>query len=90
MNTTYPNLNFGLGEDIDKLRDAVYHMSQREIAPRAADIDRDNAFPHELWRTLGDMGLLGITVDEAYGGSGMGYLAICQSSAAASMWAHWP
>jgi len=75
MNTTYPNLNFGLGEDIDKLRDAVYQMCQREISPRAVDIDRDNAFPADLWRTLGAMGLLGITVDEAYGGSGMGYLA---------------
>jgi isovaleryl-CoA dehydrogenase len=75
MNTAYPNLNFGLGEDIDMLRDAVYQMCQKEIAPRAADIDRDNDFPADLWRKFGDMGLLGITVDEAYGGSGMGYLA---------------
>ena len=75
MNTVYPNLNFGLGEELDMLRDAVYQMCQREIAPRAADIDRENNFPKDLWRKFGDMGLLGITVDEAYGGSGMGYLA---------------
>ena len=75
MNTAYPTLNFGLGEDIDMLRDAVYQMCQKEIAPRAADIDRDNDFPADLWRKFGDMGLLGITVDETYGGSGMGYLA---------------
>ena len=75
MNTAYPNLNFGLGEELDMLRDAVYQMCQREIAPRAADIDRENNFPEDLWRKFGDMGLLGITVDEAYGGSGMGYLA---------------
>jgi isovaleryl-CoA dehydrogenase len=64
MNTTYPTLNFGLGEDIDMLRDAVYQMCQKEIAPRAADIDRRNEFPQDLWRTFGDMGLLGITVEE--------------------------
>jgi isovaleryl-CoA dehydrogenase len=57
------------------LRDAVYQMCQKEIAPRAADIDRANDFPADLWRTFGDMGLLGITVDEQYGGSNMGYLA---------------
>jgi len=57
------------------LRDAVYQMCRREIAPRAADIDRGNEFPADLWRIFGDMGLLGITVDEAYGGSAMGYLA---------------
>ncbi|MCX2979045.1 isovaleryl-CoA dehydrogenase [Candidatus Marimicrobium litorale] len=75
MNTPYPTLRFGLGEDIDQLRDAVYQMCQREIAPRAAEIDRNNEFPAELWRTFGNMGLLGITVDETYGGSGQGYLA---------------
>ena len=75
MNTPYPTLRFGLGEDIDQLRDAVYQMCQREIAPRAAEIDRNNDFPMELWRTFGNMGLLGITVDETYGGSGQGYLA---------------
>ncbi len=75
MNTPYPTLRFGLGEEIDQLRDAVHQMCQREIAPRAAEIDRNNEFPMELWRTLGNMGLLGITVEETYGGSGQGYLA---------------
>lgn len=75
MNTGYPTLNFGLGEDIDMLRDAVFQMCEREVKPRAATIDRDNEFPADLWKVFGDMGLLGITVDEAYGGSGMGYLA---------------
>ena len=75
MNTPYPTLNFGLGEEINMLRDAVYQMAQKEIAPRAADIDMENNFPADLWRKFGDMGLLGMTVDEAYGGSNMGYLA---------------
>ena len=75
MNTGYPTLNFGLGEELDMLRDAVHQMCQQEISPRAADIDRENDFPSELRKTFGDMGLLGITVDEAYGGSNMGYLA---------------
>ncbi|PLW68678.1 isovaleryl-CoA dehydrogenase [Pseudohalioglobus lutimaris] len=75
MNSGYPTLNFGLGEEIDMLRDAVYGLCQKELAPRAADIDRDNDFPHDMWRKFGDMGLLGITVEEEYGGSNMGYLA---------------
>lgn len=75
MNTTYPTLNFNLGEEIDMLREAVYQFCQAEIAPRAAQIDQSNEFPMDLWGKLGDMGLLGITVDEQYGGSGMGYLA---------------
>jgi isovaleryl-CoA dehydrogenase len=70
-----PSLNFGLGETIDLLRDAVEDFAQAEIAPLAAEIDRSNEFPQELWRKLGDMGLLGITVPESYGGSAMGYLA---------------
>ncbi len=71
----FPSLNFGLGEDIDMLRDSVAGFAAEHIAPRAADIDRNNEFPMELWRKFGDMGLLGITVGEEYGGSDMGYLA---------------
>ncbi|MCP4470150.1 MAG: isovaleryl-CoA dehydrogenase [Gammaproteobacteria bacterium] len=70
-----PSLNFGLGQTIDLLRDAVEGFAQSEIAPLAAEIDRSNEFPQELWCKLGDMGLLGITVPETYGGSAMGYLA---------------
>ncbi len=75
MNTPYPTLNFNLGEDIDMLRDSVFQFCSKEIAPRAADIDSSNEFPTDLWLKLGDMGLLGITVEEQYGGTGMGYLA---------------
>ncbi|MBD1552586.1 isovaleryl-CoA dehydrogenase [Pseudomonas typographi] len=70
-----PGLNFFLGEDIDTLRDSVAHFAAKEIAPRAAEADRTDQFPMDLWRKLGDMGLLGLTVPEQYGGSGMGYLA---------------
>ncbi len=73
--THYPSLNFDLGDTVDMLRDAVYHFAQSEIAPIAADIDRSNEFPNQLWPKLGEMGLLGITVSESYGGTGMGYLA---------------
>ena len=75
MNTPYPTLNFNLGEDIDMLRDSVFQFCTQEISPRADDIDSTNEFPMDLWRKLGDMGLLGLTVDEQYGGTGMGYLA---------------
>tara|TARA_R110002096_G_scaffold431742_1_gene647375 strand:+ start:1028 stop:2197 length:1170 start_codon:yes stop_codon:yes gene_type:complete len=75
MSTSYPTLNFGLGEEIEMLRDATRQFAQQEIAPRAESIDKDNAFPMDLWRKMGDMGLLGITVSEQYGGSDMGYLA---------------
>jgi len=71
----FPSLNFDLGETADLLRDAVQDFAQAEIAPRAAEIDRSNEFPNELWPKLGELGLLGITVPEAYGGSDMGYLA---------------
>ncbi len=68
-------LDFGLGEDIDNLRDMVRRFAQDRIAPLAAEIDRSNAFPAHLWRELGAPGLLGITADPEFGGSGMGYLA---------------
>ncbi|MPZ45147.1 MAG: isovaleryl-CoA dehydrogenase [Betaproteobacteria bacterium] len=73
--TSYPSLGFGLGESIDILRASIAQFCGQEIAPLAAAIDRDNAFPQPLWRQLGDMGLLGITVEEAYGGAGLGYTA---------------
>ncbi len=71
----FPSLNFGLGEDIEMLRDSVAGFAAEHIARRAADIDRNNEFPMDLWQKFGDMGLLGITVGEEYGGSDMGYLA---------------
>jgi isovaleryl-CoA dehydrogenase len=70
-----PGLNFQLGDDIDALRDAVREFAQAEIAPRAAEIDKTDQFPMDLWRRLGDLGVLGITVGEEYGGANMGYLA---------------
>jgi isovaleryl-CoA dehydrogenase len=71
----FPVLRFDHGETIDMLRESVQQFAANEIAPRATDIDRDNAFPADLWRKLGDLGLLGITVDEEFGGTNMGYLA---------------
>ena len=68
-------LNFALGEEIDSLREQVRRFADRRIAPFADEIDRNNSFPMHLWREMGDLGLLGITVDDAYGGAGLGYLA---------------
>ena len=70
-----PGLNFELGETIDMLRDSVRSFAQAEIAPRAAQVDHDNLFPADLWKKLGDLGLHGMTVDEDYGGTRLGYLA---------------
>ncbi len=73
-NTDY-GLDFALGEDIDMLRETVRRFAAAEIAPIAADIDKTNEFPNHLWRKMGDLGVLGITVEEEYGGAAMGYLA---------------
>ncbi|MBK3776517.1 isovaleryl-CoA dehydrogenase [Azospirillum sp. YIM DDC1] len=74
LSNQYPTLNFDLGESADMLRDTVRSFAADEIAPRAAEIDRTNEFPNELWRKLGDLGVLGVTAEEEYGGAGMGYL----------------
>lgn len=71
---SYPTLNFNLGETADLLRETIEAFAATELAPRAADIDRDNEFPADMWRKMGDLGLLGITVSDEYGGAGMGYL----------------
>ncbi|GHD76170.1 isovaleryl-CoA dehydrogenase [Vogesella fluminis] len=71
----YSSLRFAHGDTYDMLRETVRDFAQSEIAPRAADIDRDNLFPADLWKKFGDLGLLGITVSEEYGGANMGYLA---------------
>ncbi|MBD7977266.1 isovaleryl-CoA dehydrogenase [Serpens gallinarum] len=72
---SYPTLDFALGETLDMLREQVQAFAAAELAPRAAQIDRDNEFPVDMWRKFGDMGLLGVTVGEEYGGAGLGYLA---------------
>ena len=71
------SLDFGLGHELDALRDLVCQFSTREILPRAASIDSKNEFPKDLWQKMGNAGLLGVTAPEAYGGSGLGYLAHC-------------
>ncbi|MGH8697056.1 MAG: acyl-CoA dehydrogenase family protein, partial [Burkholderiales bacterium] len=71
----FPQLRFDHGEAIDMLRRTVREFAAAEIGPRAAEIDRSNTFPMDLWPKMGALGLLGITVEEEYGGTGMGYLA---------------
>ncbi|MEE8294199.1 MAG: acyl-CoA dehydrogenase family protein, partial [Sphingomonadales bacterium] len=73
----YPNLNFGHDEMIDMLRSSVQSFSKKEIAPIAAKIDEKNEFPNHMWKKLGDLGVLGITAPEEYGGANLGYLAHC-------------
>ena len=73
--TVIHSLDFGLGETIEMLRDSVQRFADAEIAPRAAEIDRANQFPADLWKKFGALGLLGMTAAEEYGGSNMGYLA---------------
>jgi isovaleryl-CoA dehydrogenase len=74
---SWSGFDFGLGADIDMLRDSVRRFAQDRIAPRAAEIDLSNEFPRDLWPELGQLGLLGITVDEKWGGAGLGYLEHC-------------
>ena len=71
----YSGMKFGLGDEIEALRETVHKLTQTEIAPRAADIDRSNQFPPDLWPKMGALGILGVTADPAYGGAGLGYLA---------------
>jgi len=73
----YPALDFGLGDTVDMLRDTVRSFVSDRIAPRAEEIDRSNTFPRDLWPALGDLGLHGLTVEEEWGGSGLGYLEHC-------------
>jgi len=75
MQSIFKDMNFGLDDDLNMLRESINAFAAAEIAPRAAEIDKNNEFPMDLWKKFGDMGLLGITVPEEFGGSGMGYLA---------------
>ncbi|MBN9003155.1 MAG: acyl-CoA dehydrogenase family protein, partial [Rhizobiales bacterium] len=72
-----PTFNFDLGETADAIRETVRDFSANEIAPRADEIDKTNQFPRDLWPKIGGLGLLGITVEEEYGGAGLGYLEHC-------------
>ena len=71
----FHSMNFSIGKDNETLQDTIYKFSQKEIAPLADKVDKENTFPNELWKKLGDLGLLGITADEEFGGSQMSYLA---------------
>ena len=70
-------LNFGFNQDLNQLKDTVYKFSQNEIAPLAKEVDENNEFPNFLWEKFGKLGLLGITADEDYGGTGLNYLSHC-------------
>ena len=72
-----PSFDFGLGETADMIRDTIASFAADKIAPRAAEIDASNKFPRDLWPLLGDLGVLGVTVEEEYGGAGLGYLEHC-------------
>ena len=73
----FHSMNFSIGEDNEALRETVFKFAQKEIAPLADKIDKENSFPNQLWKKLGELGLLGITADTKYGGSEMSYLAHC-------------
>ena len=73
----FHSMNFSIGEDNEALRETVFRFAQKEIAPLADKIDKENSFPNQLWTKLGELGLLGITADSKYGGSEMSYLAHC-------------
>jgi isovaleryl-CoA dehydrogenase len=77
LKNAYRGLDFGLGQDADMLRETVRDFSATEIAPRADEIDRTNTFPRDLWQPMGALGLHGITVEEEWGGAGLGYLEHC-------------
>ena len=77
ISNAWGGFDFGLGTEVDMLRQTVSGFAQDRIAPRAAAIDRDNEFPRDLWPEMGALGLHGITVEEEWGGSGLGYLAHC-------------
>src|SRR5258708_10608973 len=77
LSNQYPALDFDLGADIDQLRDSVRDFAADEIAPLAAEIDRTDKFPRQLWPKMGELGLHGITVEEEFGGTAMGYLPHC-------------
>ena len=77
ISNTWSGFDFGLGEDVEQLRETVRGFAQDEIAPRADEIDRSNVFPRDLWPRMGSLGLHGITVEEELGGAGLGYLAHC-------------
>src|SRR3546814_4788855 len=77
ISNSYPTLDFGLGETADMLRQSVHGFVDAELAPRADAIDKSNEFPRDLWTKFGELGLHGITVEEEFGGSGLGYLEHC-------------